>query len=723
MVRLDRARAARLLAWSGLAVLVVALVLTDALAPDGSTEALLSWAISLVPILMACGASYMTFRRVMGEERRFWLLMTLATALLFVSESFWAYSVVFVDPLGPRLPHPFELLQLGAALVFVAMVVSLTRFGSEPLAVRARFYVDILLGMVVGFVAAYRWLIVPLFEGIPRHSTGLLLVGSAYPVLGVTLLAGTFGVLLGLKAHRWRPWERLFAASLTVYTAGILAWPWWYVSLQSAAEPLTIGLLVNYLFTAGFYFLFIAAVYRLTERSGRPVPRSVPAPLGRWPWASPVYLGVMVLCVPLLAWASATATGSADARVYLGSAVVLASLLGVRSWLSTLEGTYLFASSVTDPVTGLANRRAFEAVLPVTIASRGEGDLAVIAFDVDGFGRLNEVGGRNEGDRVLREVAEVLERTLASRARLFRLGGDDIVALLPAADAAQAVELAEMSGCEVERTVQSGAMAVSVSSGVASAPAHAREGEDLVRKAMFAQQWARSAGGARTRVYDEAEGHLLDPDERFARIRRGDHLSTVRALASAVDARDAHAPEHSRIVARYVVALARELGMSEKRVALLETAALLHDIGKLGVDDSVLSTPYPFTQAQRDRIEEHPVFAERILRSAGIDEILPWIRHHHERWDGGGYPDGRSGEEIPLEARIIGIADSYEVMTSGRPWRALMDHRAALRHIELEGGTHFDPTVAATFVRLMWDSDPSGGKMSRAVPFAPRSAE
>ena len=697
---------ARIGVWAGLAALVLARLALEGANLPGETRAIAEWGISLLPMPMAAMASFLAYWRAEGDERRFWLPLTLAVSILFVSETYWAYHVLFVDPLGPRLPHPFEFLQAAAAVSFLAVLVSLTRFGTEPWPVRIRFYADIGLSMVVGFVAVYRWVVGPLFEGIPRYSTGLILVGSVYPVLGATLLIGTYGVLVGLKVDRWRSWERAVAASVTVYTIGILLWPWWYSDFQRSGMSGANTFIVDAMFTIGFYLLFVAAVYRLTESDARVVPRAVAAPVGQWPWFGPLYLGGMVLSVPLIAWAGAAAGDSADAGVYLWSAVVLVSLLGTRSWLSTVEGTYLFAASVTDPVSGLANRRAFDAVLPAAVSAYDNQPVSAIAFDIDRFSMLNEIAGHAEGDRVLREVAGIVQETLGARGKLFRLGGDDLVALLPGIDAAAAMEVAAECGREVEQHVRSSGMTVSLSAGVAAAPRHAREGEDLVRRAMSAQEWARSAGGARTRAFDDAEGHVLDPAERLERIRRGDHLSTVRAIASAVDARDPHAPDHSRIVARAVVMLARETGMSEERIALVETAALLHDIGKLAVDDCILATANPLTQAEREQVEEHPVYSDRILHSAGVDEILPWVRHHHERWDGAGYPDGLVAGEIPLEARIIAIADAYEVMTSGRPYQPALGHHAALRHIELEGGAHFDPTLAAVFVRIMWNATP-----------------
>ena len=696
----------RLLAWSGLVALALALAAASALPSDAAVASAAVAAVSLIPIALASAGSVVTFWRVEGEERRFWMYMGVATSLLAASETFWAYWIVFIDPTGPVLPHPFELLQLGAAVTFVAAIMSLSRFGSEPLAVRLRYHLDTVLAMLLVFFASYRWLIGPLFAEIPGRSTGLLLVGSAYPVIGTTLLVGTFGIVVGLKAGRWRTWERLFALSLSVYSFGILAWPWWYLELQRSGGQVPPSFLVDYPFPAGFYLLFVAAVYRLTEGEGAAVPRSVRVPIGRWPtWLVPVYFAGVALCVPALAWASATATDAADEHVYMAGAVTLVFLLGARSWLSMLEGSHLRVSSMTDPVTGVGNRRGFDAALSLQVPS-GSRTGSVIALDIDGFGRINEVSGRAEGDRILRDTAAILASVTGPDAALFRLGEDDLMMLLPGVGPVQAAATAAACATRVEDSVRWGAMAVSISAGVASWPTHGRTGEVIVRNALNAREWARAAGGARMRVYEEAEGRVIDPLERLERIKRGDQLSMIRALASAVDARDPHAADHSRLVAGAAVALAREIGFPAERVALVETAALAHDIGKLAVDDRVLKTPDLLTQDERASIEEHPVLGEQVLRFAGIPEVLPWVRHHHERWDGGGYPDGLAGDAIPLEARIIAIADAYEVMTSGRPYQAKLDHRAALRHIELEAGTHFDPSLASVFVKRMWDAEP-----------------
>jgi len=680
-----------------------------ALSPRG--EVVASFVLSLVPIAVALAGSCVAAWHVQAHERRFWVLLSVAVGLILVGETNFVYTVLVVDPLGLPVPHPVLAVYAGAMVAFFMILVSFTRFGFEPLAVRVRFYVDVLIVMLVAYVFVYRWLIVPLFAGLDRASAGTLLVAAAYPVVSATLVIGTIAVVVGMKAGRWSPWERLFVASLTIYSAGLLLWPWWYVARQETVVLTPSDSVLDYLFMTGFYLLFMAAVYRLTERDAQAAMTTYSAPVGRWPaWLVPVHLGLVTTGVPLFIWfAAATAVG-AQARFYLSAAVVLASLLALRSWLVTLEGSYLLKESVTDRLTGLANLRGFQSAAPSLITPR-TGAMCLIAIDIDGFRRMSEIGGRQEAERLVVEVAGAISAVIRRRGTAFRLSDDDFVVAVAGVGCQEGAAIGRRVLDEVERTVRFGSMTVSISAGVACAPDHGTETEEVLRRALSAREWARSAGGARVRVYEEGEGHhLLDPSERLDRIRRGDHLATIRALASAVDARDPYAPDHSRSVARVATALAREIGLSEQRVAFVETAALLHDVGKLAVDDRVLKTPHLLTHEERARIEEHPVLGEQILRSAGVDEVLPWVRHHHERWDGTGYPDGLAAEAVPIEARIIAIADAYEVMTSGRPYQPALSHHAALRHIELESGTQFDPSLVEAFVKAMWHAEPQAAE-------------
>lgn len=178
--------------------------------------------------------------------------------------------------------------------------------------------------------------------------------------------------------------------------------------------------------------------------------------------------------------------------------------------------------------------------------------------------------------------------------------------------------------------------------------------------------------------------------------------STVWALASAVDAKDAYTHGHSQRVARYASAVARELGFDAEEIERLELAAVLHDVGKIGVPESVLNKPGRLTPAEMSLMKTHPDRGADILSSIrAMRDVLPGVRHHHEWWDGTGYPDGLKGENIPLSARIILVADTFDAMTSTRPYRPGLPAVAAVDEIRRFAGSQFDPRVAESFARLV----------------------
>jgi HD-GYP domain-containing protein (c-di-GMP phosphodiesterase class II) len=179
---------------------------------------------------------------------------------------------------------------------------------------------------------------------------------------------------------------------------------------------------------------------------------------------------------------------------------------------------------------------------------------------------------------------------------------------------------------------------------------------------------------------------------------RGACEATVRALADAVEARDAYTARHAERVTAYGLEIARACGMDASCEPELEFGFLLHDIGKIAVSDAILYKPGRLTDDEREAMRRHPVIGEEIVR--GIDFLAgarQVVRSHHERWDGAGYPDRLAGEGIPLAARVFAVADTFDALTSDRPYRAAASFRAARRVIAAASGTQFDPTVAAAF--------------------------
>jgi HD-GYP domain-containing protein (c-di-GMP phosphodiesterase class II) len=181
-------------------------------------------------------------------------------------------------------------------------------------------------------------------------------------------------------------------------------------------------------------------------------------------------------------------------------------------------------------------------------------------------------------------------------------------------------------------------------------------------------------------------------------------LETVEALANALEANDEYTSSHARWITDLALKVGGGLGLDSQQLKRLELGALFHDIGKIGIPEGILSKPGPLTDSERHLIEKHPELGERIIAPIDrLEDVRPIVRHCHERWDGTGYPDGKAGEGIPLEARIIFVCDAYHAMTTDRPYRKRLPREDALRRLEEAAGTQFDPEVVAVARRVLED--------------------
>jgi putative nucleotidyltransferase with HDIG domain len=194
----------------------------------------------------------------------------------------------------------------------------------------------------------------------------------------------------------------------------------------------------------------------------------------------------------------------------------------------------------------------------------------------------------------------------------------------------------------------------------------------------------------------------------------------LSVLRGAIEARDPYTQGHSARVTAMAEALARRLGWQEERLALLRVGGPLHDIGKLGVSDHVLRKRGRLDRRELAEIREHPTLGAKILlRLTAFRGAIPYVLYHHERWDGTGYPTGRSGEQIPVEARVLAIADAFDAMTSDRPYRRALSADEALAEVERCAGTQFDPELVEVFVELFWESEEFAA--AQPVRSSPRS--
>jgi diguanylate cyclase (GGDEF)-like protein/putative nucleotidyltransferase with HDIG domain len=372
---------------------------------------------------------------------------------------------------------------------------------------------------------------------------------------------------------------------------------------------------------------------------------------------------------------------------------------------STYRALDAIKLALTDPLTGLGNHRHFHERLQRELATASDGDglVSLCLLDIDNFKRINDQFGHPAGDRVLSQVAARLRQG----GEAFRLGGDEFAVLLPGTEENMALGVAQSIVariCESDLAVGE----ITVSAGVATFPQHGRERDSLIRLADGALYWAKGNGKNQVRLARPEVAAL----STFRRVASGaDRVARFRAAASlarAVDARDAYTGSHSERVATLAEKIATQLGRPSEEVELTRLAASLHDLGKLAIPEEILRKPGALTDAERLVLERHPQIGYRMLESLGVEPIADWVRHHHERWDGGGYPDGLAGVLIPLGARIIFVADAFDAMTSNRLYRSPLTHEEALREVERCSGSQFDPEVVHAFLTTIGTLEPIG---------------
>jgi len=363
--------------------------------------------------------------------------------------------------------------------------------------------------------------------------------------------------------------------------------------------------------------------------------------------------------------------------------------------------TRIADSNRNDPLTGLLNRRAFEELLELELerAARAGRPISVIVGDIDGFRAINERHGHAAGDLALQAIAQNALKWKRRIDLAARIGGEEFALLLPETDERGAFIVAERLRRATHRSFVDSGPGVAFSFGVATAPAHAADGVGLLRAADSAAAAAKDLGGDRTVIYSDEVARMLA--EMGGQAGEELQLATVIALAEALDIRDTGTGQHSHTVGRYAEMMARELGLAEERVERVRLAGLLHDIGKIGISDGVLSKPGPLDADEWQEMRTHPEIGARLLSRAEFEDLRAWILAHHERPDGLGYPHKLSGDQIPLEARILAVADAYEAMTADRCYRPALGESAARAELEAGAGTQFDAPVVAAFLRVL----------------------
>jgi two-component system, cell cycle response regulator len=576
------------------------------------------------------------------RERPAWAAFGAATTCWTFGE---IYYVVVLPETYPSLGD-FGYLAF-YPLVYIGMVALLR---SRARSIGGTLWLDgLTASLAAGALAAA--ILVELVLESTEGSLSTVVTNLSYPLGDVILLSAVFGVF---SLSRWRPGLRWFLLGLGVLSTALADSVYLF---QSSAGTYVEGTWIDIFWPLAL--LLIAAAAWARDRSAA---------------------GLAVEGRPLLVVPTACALVGIGVLVYdhfhrlnllalvLSTATLLAVVVRLATTFRENRRLYEFTKeeSVTDALTGLSNRRKLTADLERLLAAEDPQPTLLLLFDLDGFKTYNDTYGHPAGDALLARLGAKLAEVPGPKGDAYRLGGDEFCLITPVAgeDAEELIDRA----C-VALTEHGEGFEVGTSFGAIVMPEEATDASQALRVAD-------------ERLYAQKHSRRLESDRM------------MDALLEALSLREPDLPMHLDTVGSLAVDVGHALELRPDELDELVRAAQLHDLGKLAVPDEILHKKGPLDEGEWAFVRQHPLVGERILRaSPAFRNVATIVRSTHERWDGGGYPDGLEGEEIPLAARILSVCDAYTAMTSSRPYRVALSAHEALAELERFAGTQFDPTV------------------------------
>lgn len=380
--------------------------------------------------------------------------------------------------------------------------------------------------------------------------------------------------------------------------------------------------------------------------------------------------------------------------LFLG-AVLLAVFRAAQKRISRQHAQLVEAERL-DPLTGLLNHGAVVGLLVDRLEEvrAANGRLGLALIDVDNFRLLNDTHGHEAGDEVLVRVGDLVDGESGEGSYVARYGPDEFLLVVTDAGVDDMRAAAErVRGALTDITFQFGEsepLPISVSAGICLYPEHADSVTELLTAGALAVREAKASGGDGVRVARVADDARGTPGS----------FDVLQGLVIAVDTKDRYTKRHSEDVARYAVFLAKRVGIDADQLQTIHVAGLLHDVGKIGIPDTLLRKPSKLTAQEFDIFKQHVALGDAIVRDIpNVDLVRSGIRHHHERWDGRGYLDGLEGEGIPLMARILAVADAFSAMTTTRPYRRALPLEEALKRLGDAAGTQLQEDLVSAFIQ------------------------
>jgi diguanylate cyclase (GGDEF)-like protein len=597
-----------------------------------------------------------------AQDRVAWLLIATGLLAWTGGDLVWTVWLDHVsNPPYPSIADALYLAEYPAAYIGLALLMR-----SHFRHTGAGLWLD---GIVVGLTLAALGadLVFPAVLSASKGSAASVGVNLAYPFADVVLLAF---VAVGFALAGWRPGRQWGLIALGIALTAIADMIYAY---QVAKGTYVEGAVLDTMWPSSMVVLAAAAWQRTPAKSVR-------ATTGRQTIVLPAAFALVALALLV----SSSLSRVTPLAVGLAAAALLAA--GARACVTYMENVRLLDREVegatTDPLTGLGNRRLLMDELDAALRSARAGMPSTLAFfDLDGFKRYNDSFGHSAGDTLLIRLGRALANTVGADGRAFRLGGDEFCLLLHGSFQR---EDAKIASCRAALSERGSGFAVTASCGVVALP----EDADSV--------------GAALNLADERMYADKSSTGRSTRARAQSLTMQQQVLMQLLNEREPDLHQHVRDVGLLATAIGRSYDLDSEQLDELCRAAELHDLGKLAIPDRILDKPERLSEAEWRLMRQHTIIGERILGAApALRPVARLVRSSHERWDGGGYPDGLSGRAIPLGSRIIAVCDAFDAITSERAYSAARSSKEALAELRRHAGSQFDPEVVERLCEVL----------------------
>ncbi|WP_418223386.1 diguanylate cyclase [Clostridium isatidis] len=401
-----------------------------------------------------------------------------------------------------------------------------------------------------------------------------------------------------------------------------------------------------------------------------------------------------------------------EVNTYFQNDIILSGIFMLTAWILgyyvKVEGEHIKELEKLvnlDALTGLYNHRCFQEKLKQTIllSEKINKSVSMIFFDIDYFKHYNDLNGHQKGDEVLKTIGEIVKANIRDDDFAARYGGEEFAIILPETNEEEAIKIANKIREAVEKESFYGEenqpnKVLTISAGVSVFPDRAKDEVQLLKSADDALYRAKFFNKNRVERYKS----ILEELEKDIEDKDIEVVSSVKTLISVINAKDRYTYGHSERVVLYSRLMANKLNLSKKDKENLIYGAYMHDIGKINIPKEVLMKKMPLTNEEWEMLKQHPENGVEIIKTIdSLSGAMPIILHHHERYDGKGYPYGLKGEEIPFLARILCIVDSFDAMTSNRPYNKRKTYEEAIEELKRCSGAQFDPELSNAFIEVI----------------------